>query len=218
VSTGISAVRRPRQERARRTEARIVAAATELFLRHGYQATSVADIAARAGVAVQSLYVRFGGKREILAAALDAAIVGDTDPVPLLDRDWFTRLTRVETAASAVQVFVRELELILGRTHALYDVLLHAGDEMRPLLADNKAQRLQGVRAVASVIASKRGVAPGVRERDIADVLYALGSEEQYGLLVVERGWAPTLWRAWTTRVITEAITGGAARPAPRRT
>ncbi|MCN0179275.1 TetR/AcrR family transcriptional regulator [Salinispora arenicola] len=77
-----------RTARSRSTRTRITTAATELFTTAGYSSTSVAAIAARAGVSEQSVYYSFGTKRAILTAALDLAIAGDDEPVPTLERPW----------------------------------------------------------------------------------------------------------------------------------
>ena len=57
-----------RAERARQTRQRVVAAAIDCFVESGYPATTMADIADRAGVAVQTTYASFKTKRAILAA------------------------------------------------------------------------------------------------------------------------------------------------------
>lgn len=214
LSTTAGAVpRRARQERSRATQARIISAAAELFLRDGYAATTMAAIAAGAQVSVQSLYLRFAGKLDILAAALDVAIVGDTQPVPLLDRPWFARLRGMGDGPAAVRLFVRQVASILARSQPLYAVVVLAGDEARDLLAANKAQRYDGVLAVARVLATKPGFAASLAPQAAADLLYALLSEEQYGLLVGERGWTAAAWRSWTTDMLTRELFPGAGRP-----
>ena len=45
-----------RREQARATRRQVLAAATALFLERGYAATTMADVAARAGVVVQTVY------------------------------------------------------------------------------------------------------------------------------------------------------------------
>ena len=53
-----------------RKRARILQAATALFVRQGYRKTSVDEIASAAGVAKGSVYLHFGNKAEILWVAL----------------------------------------------------------------------------------------------------------------------------------------------------
>src|SRR3954471_18080853 len=98
-----------RQARSRATRARIVAAATRLFVRDGYLTTTMAAIAAEAEVAVQSLYLGFGSKLGILSAALDVAIAGDDEPVPLLQRGWARELAETPDGPRAVGLFVGQV-------------------------------------------------------------------------------------------------------------
>ena len=50
---------------ARERRARILEAATEVFAEHGYEAASMGEIAARAGVVASVIYDHFGSKREL---------------------------------------------------------------------------------------------------------------------------------------------------------
>lgn len=56
--------------RAREKEEQVLAAATALFAERGYEAVSVADVAARAGVGLSTLYLRFAGKEALGNAVL----------------------------------------------------------------------------------------------------------------------------------------------------
>src|ERR1700682_2542723 len=109
-----------RQKPRRATRERIVRAAAALFIRDGYLATTMAGIAAEAGVAVQSLYLIFGSKLDILKAALDVAIVGDFEPVPLLEREWAKRFAETPDGPQAVRLLISEVSRILGRTYPIY--------------------------------------------------------------------------------------------------
>lgn len=60
----------PKQARSRATRARVLAAAVACFERHGFEATTTAMIAARAGVAVGSVYNHFVDKRAIILELL----------------------------------------------------------------------------------------------------------------------------------------------------
>lgn len=57
-------------EQGERTRAAIVTAAVELFGVHGYRATSLSQIAKRAGVVQSALHHHFGGKDQLLDAVL----------------------------------------------------------------------------------------------------------------------------------------------------
>ena len=77
-----------RQGQARRTRQRILDTATAEFSSCGYAATTVAAIAAAAGVSVPTIEQVFRTKANLLKAAIDVAIAGDDEPVPMLERNW----------------------------------------------------------------------------------------------------------------------------------
>ena len=65
----------PKEKKRRR----ILKAATDLFIRHGYRRTSVADIARQAGVAKGTVYLYFKTKTELLYGAVleeEASLIG----------------------------------------------------------------------------------------------------------------------------------------------
>lgn len=70
---------------------RLVVAALELFEEHGYDATTVADIAARAGVTERTFFRQFADKREVLfgdpttynATFTDAIAAASADATPI---------------------------------------------------------------------------------------------------------------------------------------
>ena len=85
--------RRARAEGERRaTRRRVVGAAHRLFVDKGYVATTIADIAEEAGVAIQSVYKAGKSKADLLHAAVDLAVAGDDEDVLLTDRPPFAAI------------------------------------------------------------------------------------------------------------------------------
>src|SRR3954451_24994522 len=82
-----------RERNALQTREQVLAAAAELFEESGWAGTTVAAIAKRAGVAVETVYSGFGSKKEVLRAVVDFAVVGDAEPVPLVEREVFATLS-----------------------------------------------------------------------------------------------------------------------------
>jgi AcrR family transcriptional regulator len=64
----------PREFVAVRKRRRITNAMAELSSEQGYEATKIADIVRRAGVARKTLYDNFDGKEEVFLAAVDIAV------------------------------------------------------------------------------------------------------------------------------------------------
>src|SRR6516162_4037958 len=75
-----------RAAQARATRRAIVDAAARLFTERGYGVTTVDAIAEAAGVSRKTVFTSVGGKTEALKLAMDWAIVGDDEPVPMLER------------------------------------------------------------------------------------------------------------------------------------
>src|SRR5918996_2701686 len=65
-----------RQEQAAQTRRDIVAAAGVQFRERGYAATSMPELAAAAGVAVETIYRTFGSKAGLFRHVIEAALAG----------------------------------------------------------------------------------------------------------------------------------------------
>jgi AcrR family transcriptional regulator len=190
-----------RAAKARATRARMLEAARGLFVAHGYGATSLQDIADRAGVAVQTIYFTFGNKRTVLKEVLDVAVAGDDEPVATMRRPWFTAVLDAPTAAGQLEAHVAGTRAVSERAAPVVEVLRAAAatdPELRELWARNLDQRFQVQAAAAEALAGKPGARPGLTAGEIADILFALLSPEMYLLLVDTRGWSPSRWEEWT--------------------
>jgi AcrR family transcriptional regulator len=66
-----------RDEQAARTRARILDAASDLFLERGYARTTMKHIAERADVARDTVHAIFGNKARVLTALIDVRLVPD---------------------------------------------------------------------------------------------------------------------------------------------
>lgn len=70
-----------RERKRQRTRAAIVAAAVELFQTRGYDATTVADIAAAAEIATRTFFSYFASKDEVLFPDVDARVAAAVDAI-----------------------------------------------------------------------------------------------------------------------------------------
>jgi AcrR family transcriptional regulator len=114
---------RRREERARQRREHVVEAATQLFLEHGYVATTIEAIARAAAVAPATVYQAFGTKQAILARILDVTIAGDADPAALLDRDWVRQAARHPDPRQRLALVVRHASQVAARTAPVKEVM-----------------------------------------------------------------------------------------------
>ncbi|HWG11654.1 MAG TPA: helix-turn-helix domain-containing protein [Streptosporangiaceae bacterium] len=198
-----------RGEQARATRRRIVDAAAELFIERGYAATTLEQVAGRAGVAVQTVYFHFGNKQALLKQAVDIAAVGDDEPVPLLDRPWLEQARAEPDPHRVIALWIRNSCEILGRVGPIMRVVRDAAGASPDTAAQwdtNEQQRMTAFRVLAQMLADRRALQPGVPVDEAADIIFALVSIELYLLLTVNRGWAPARWERWTTAMLTSAL------------
>src|SRR6202451_3327699 len=71
-----------RTEQRRRTEARILDAATQVFFAAGYERTTIRAVASAAGVDAALVMHYFGSKQELFRRVIDAAPVPEVSGAP----------------------------------------------------------------------------------------------------------------------------------------
>ena len=172
-------------------------AATGLFVSQGYLATTMGDIASAAGVAVQTLYLRFGAKASLLKACFDVAVSGDDEPVAVVERPWVAEFRQEPDLEQALLVLASNAKAGLERTVPLFSRIEEAAadPEVAELLVDLKRQKLAMVGVFATILREKSGFDQSVSRDRATDLLYAMGSEELFRLLCVERGWSSKRWQ-----------------------
>jgi AcrR family transcriptional regulator len=105
-----------RAEQAIATRRAVLDAARELFIEHGYAVTTVADIARRARVAVDTVYAAVGRKPALLREVLETAISGSDQAVPAERRDYVERVRTAKGARKKIETYVAALVDISPRS------------------------------------------------------------------------------------------------------
>jgi AcrR family transcriptional regulator len=201
---------KPRTARTRATRRRIVDAAAELFVGQGYAATTLEQIAARAGVAVQTVYFHFGNKRTVLKEAVDVAAVGDDEPVALLDRDWLDPTRAEPDQRRTLEIWVRNGRAIYERIGPIMRVVRDAAatdPEMAEQWRTNAEQRATAFRLLVDQLAERGPLRVPVEEA--VDIVCAVHGPEVHEILT-GRGWTPQRWERFVVDTLASALlTGG---------
>jgi AcrR family transcriptional regulator len=190
--------RRARQAAA--TRARIVDAAGRLFAERGYAATTIDAVAAAADVAVETVYARFKNKRNLLAAYLDVSIVGDTEPVPLLERPAVQAVRDATDQREQVRLLARIMRGVLERNAPVQAVLRAAAavdPDLDTLLAEDDKRRKATQRAAVEMLASRGPLRDGLSIGEATDTMSALANPETYAYLTRRRGWTAARFERW---------------------
>jgi AcrR family transcriptional regulator len=189
-----------RQAQIAQTEQRIVAAATELFLADGYMATTLEAVAKRAQVGARTVYLRFGTKAALFKRVVDVAIVGDTEPVDVLGRDWMQAALTAPTAAGRIAASAAVGRQIMERTGALFGVAQQAA-AVEPLIAGFWQQGRQATRHAHAVIWTRMAedglLDPRVDLDWLIDTTTILAAAETYLLITRLTSWDLDTYQDW---------------------
>ena len=194
------------QRRAQSRAARriVLATAGQMFAERGYQRTSMKDIAAGAGVSVETVYGYFGTKAGLLKELLDVTVAGDDAPVSVPDRAPVQAVRAAPDGRAKLGHYAAFLATVQARLVPLFLVIRGAAgadQDAADLWAGLGAQRLAGMTMLAEHLAESGVLASGRSVEEARDELWALGAVEVYELLVGQRGWSPERYRDWLVDV-----------------
>jgi AcrR family transcriptional regulator len=203
-----------REAQIAQTEQRIIAAATELFLADGYVPTTLEAVARRAQIAPRTVYVRFGTKAALFKRVVDTAIVGDTEPVGVLDRDWAQAAVTAPTAAQRIAASAAIGRQIMQRTGALFAVAQQAA-AVEPLIAEGWQQGREQSRHAQAVFWTRMAddglLDPAVDLDWLIDTTSILAAAETYLLITRMTTWDLDTYQDWLAAAFTRL-----AAPPPR--
>jgi AcrR family transcriptional regulator len=189
-----------RDEQAKRTRERILDAARETFRDRGYGATTLADIAKVAGVAEPTVRATFKTKPNLVEHLLRLAIRGDDSEAQLQDRKNFQGIL---TAVDPDTLLDRHADLAAAVQRRSWDVMeiARGAAASDPAIAEIYEQRLharrKNQRAVARRLAELGALPEGTSVETVTDLLWLYTSHEIYRMLVIERKWSTSRYRAW---------------------
>ena len=188
-----------RQEAAAQTREQILDAGRALFIEHGYAATTMNEVAARADVSVATANAAFGGKAGLLKRLIDVGIAGDDEDIPVSERDVARDIAAESDARTQCQLLARFVTDVHQRLAPLNDVLQQASgvdDQVRrAVLVEQQGRRTGMGEFVASL--SSDALRSGLDPDAAADMAWALTEHRLYIGLVHERGWSDEAFAGW---------------------
>jgi TetR/AcrR family transcriptional regulator, regulator of autoinduction and epiphytic fitness len=202
-----------RKQQAQATRSRILEASRRLLARGTYSTLTMADIAAEAGVAYQTVYSIFGTKVRLAEELVEAGFSHIPDALRLFDamfespepEQWFRTASRasrliLEPCADLVR-FIRESGdpgLLSGyqqRENARYVAIAKSGLVERLVKSDRLRPHLSPSEAVA--------------------VIWAMSGADLYNQLVFGQKWSPARYEEWLADSLKNAVL---KPPTPRTT
>lgn len=201
-----------RKEQARLTQRAVLRAAHDLFVAKGYGQTTIADIAAAAGVSQETIYAAFKNKATLLHRVWDITIGGDDEEVTFHERP---EIQAIRNEPDLVKRFMLHAAMSTATARRMTPfvraVRAAAGAEpaAAEMVAEMDRQRYAGMGVMAAE-AAKTGQLK-VSEQDCRDVVWAMTDGNLWHELVVERGWTDEQYAQWVGEMWVAAL----VRPTP---
>ncbi|HUR24070.1 MAG TPA: helix-turn-helix domain-containing protein [Acidimicrobiales bacterium] len=194
------------EEERRATRRRVLAAAQRLFVAKGYAATTMADIARDAGVAMQSVYKSGKSKADLLQRVVEVVVAGDDEDMLMSDRPSFTGIAAEEDPQRKVELMAALVADIQERSMPVQAAFRQAAAVDASVAANLDAELRRRHETFATVIA----MIPESRLRrspeESTDIAWAVGSTELFLLLRVRQGWDADRYREWLSATLIEQL------------
>jgi AcrR family transcriptional regulator len=167
-------------------------------------------IADAAGVHVQTIYLAYGTKAAVLAAAATRLVAGDEDPASHPStRRWARQIQATPDPARKLRLYVRHVRDVAPRITRLVDMLRAASPsdpEAAEFLSHMQEGRRAGPFALLAPLAEAGQLRPDLTLNAAADATYALASADTFRALVEDRGWSWNRAETWMIDQLRHAL------------
>jgi AcrR family transcriptional regulator len=190
-----------RREQAAATRQEILEAAHRLFEQHGYGATTMAAIAAEAGVALKTVYLAFDTKSGVLRSLWNLRLRAGRDEVPIAQQQWYREVLEEVDPERQLRLNARNSRAAKLRIAAVLEVI-HTAAPLDPDIAtlwdriQTDYHANQGV--IVESLKEKEALRPELDVDRATDILWTINHPNIWQLLVGERGWTPEQYEQWT--------------------
>ena len=201
-----------RRKQAEETRREILEAAQRLFERQGYAATTVAAIAAEAGVALKTVYLAFETKGGVLRALWNLLLRGDEDDTPVAERAWYRETLDEPDPERQLRLNARNSRAGKERVAAVGEAIRTAASTDPEIAAlwdriESNYHENQGL--IVESLAAKDALAPGLDVETATDILWTINHPTVWQLLVLRQGWTPQRYEEWCVRTACSQLLAG---------
>jgi AcrR family transcriptional regulator len=171
---------------------RILEAARSMFVEHGYRKTTVAMVAAAAGVSIDTVYELAGRKPTLLRELIEQSLSGTDRPVAAEQRPHVVAMRAEPDPVEKLALYTRGVRETHERLAPLFLALRDAAttdQSAAEVWQDISERRARNMRALVADVRSGDDEQHQFAAAGAADIVWALNSPELFHLLTVERGW-----------------------------
>lgn len=206
-----------RAEKAAETRRLIASSAGQVFSERGYSGTTMAQIAERAGVSVESVH-GLGTKPTLLITAFKQMYAGEGGWKTILDEPDLLRIMSTEDTDEAIRSYAEFIADANSRSRGIWPAVRTAAlsepqvaEQIEELIAMKKHDFVMGIDWYIG-----RGVVPaGTDPMTVAPFLYVLTSQETYDQLIGDWGHSIESYTVWLTESVRKLGVSTTDLPSP---
>ena len=209
-----------RQAQAEATRRDILTAAQHLFEANGYPATTMAEIAKEARVAVKTVYLAFQTKSGLLRTLWNLLLRGDETDRPIAERQWYLEVLEEHDPERQLHLNARNSATGKQRISAILEVIRTAAavdpdvaELWRRIQSDYHANQ----RAIVERLQERGHLNRKLDVQQATDILWTINHPNTWQLLVVDCGWTPERYEQWTGDLACNQLLRPQADSSPRR-
>ena len=183
-------------------------AARDLFVTRGYPETTVADVARRAKVSVDTLYASVGRKPQLLLAVHDMVLSSADEPVAAEQRDYVAAIRAASGARAKLTTYAEALGRVFPHTVPLAESLRVAAQtdpECRKVWEGLNERRATNMLDFARELRATGELREDLTDEDVAHLVWTTNSAEFYRLTTA-RGRTPEHYVATVTDLWTRTL------------
>lgn len=185
----------------------IIDAAMALFLEDGYVATTMDDIAERAGVARRTIYNQFGSKAALLLAAINDRVVGAGERSPVSDQE---AIREMEDPHQMIEAFIRVHVGVAERSLPLLRITFEAAavdGEVAKQYERNEEYRYQAQQVLIDALNDKGFLRSDVSLSYLRRGFWLLAGP-QLLITATQAGWNIETYARWVKDTVTGLLIG----------
>ncbi len=203
--------RRRRADERRRS---ILETAHRLFVSQGYLGTAMAQVAAEAGVSLDTVYASVGRKPQLLLAVHDLVLgEHDTDaegrPLASEQRRYVVEVRAARTAQEKIERYTAAMGRLLPQSAPLHEALREAGatdEECRRVWEGLEGRRATNMGLFAADLRATGDLRPDLTDDVVAGLLWSMGPP--YFVALTGRGWTPEQYVGLVREVWSRTLLG----------
>lgn len=197
-----------RRQQAEQTRERIVTAAADLFAAEGYARTTLAKIAAAAGVSAETVQTH-GPKAALMVAAIEYVAFGVSGEQNVLDLEIGRQFLAIDSRVEAIDFLVLKQTEVHQRSAGLAQALIGAAasdPELDRYLDELLAGVVSQNRRLLIVCRDRGWLRDDLKFDEIVATAAVLSGIDTFQRVTRRDGWSVPRYRTWLRRMLAETV------------